>query len=252
MDLCVGVVWFSVGCWSSQDEQMEKRNLRVSALAEGLAAIGLVLAIITVISPYWGRFSNEGSPNSGGTFLFSLFNHFLPVWTFFFRLWHVVFVCQKGPTTPRPVLLLSTLFYSLAHEKCFFKERKEWNHTGIIGAVGSNGLQLLKKEPRESRERERKELRGKWGQKCCLPSPEEEKTVEVLWYLLKSCSPSTSSTFWDIFLPCSLTTGHMITQDSFSFPSLFRFSFYLRHLFLNFSQPERQTRTVCWLVCRPR
>jgi hypothetical protein len=49
---------------------MEKRNLRVSALAKGLAAIGLVLAIITVISPYWGRFSNEGSPNSGGTFLF--------------------------------------------------------------------------------------------------------------------------------------------------------------------------------------
>ena len=45
---------------------MEKRNLRVSALAEGLSAIGLVLAIVTVISPYWGRFSNEGSPNSGG------------------------------------------------------------------------------------------------------------------------------------------------------------------------------------------
>ncbi|XP_057366802.1 uncharacterized protein LOC130687645 [Daphnia carinata] len=44
---------------------MEKRNLRVSALAEGLSAIGLVLAIVTVISPYWGRFSNEGSPNSG-------------------------------------------------------------------------------------------------------------------------------------------------------------------------------------------
>nr|CAH0099833.1 unnamed protein product [Daphnia galeata] len=44
---------------------MEKRNLRVSALAEGLAAIALILAIVTVISPYWGRFSNEGSPNSG-------------------------------------------------------------------------------------------------------------------------------------------------------------------------------------------
>lgn len=172
MDLCVGVVWFSVGCWSSQDEQMEKRNLRVSALAEGLAAIGLVLAIITVISPYWGRFSNEGSPNSGGTFLFSLFNHFLPVWTFFFRLWHVVFVCQKGPTTPRPVLLLSTLFYSLAHEKCFFKERKEWNHTGIIGAVGSNGLQLLKKsQGKVERERE----------KSC----EENGVRNVVYLLLK-------------------------------------------------------------------
>ena len=47
---------------------MEKRNLRVSALAEGLAAIALILAIVTVISPYWGRFSNEGSPNSGGKF----------------------------------------------------------------------------------------------------------------------------------------------------------------------------------------
>ncbi|KAK4016685.1 hypothetical protein OUZ56_031648 [Daphnia magna] len=44
---------------------MEKRNLRVSALAEGLSAVGLVLAIITVISPYWGRFSSEGPPNSG-------------------------------------------------------------------------------------------------------------------------------------------------------------------------------------------
>jgi hypothetical protein len=53
---------------------MEKRNLRVSALAEGLAAIALILAIVTVISPYWGRFSNEGSPNSGGKFFY-----FLPV-----------------------------------------------------------------------------------------------------------------------------------------------------------------------------
>lgn len=162
------------------------------------------------------------------------------------------FVCLS--TTPRPVLLLSTLFYSLAHEKCFLKERKEWNHTGIIGAVGSNGLQLLKKSQGKV-ERERKELRGKWGQKCCLPSPEEEKTVEVLWYLLTSCSPSSSSscTFWDIFLPCSLTTGHMITQDSFS--SLFSLSFFPflpSPSFLEFSQPERQTKTVCWLVCRPR
>ena len=65
---CVRGNWKCVGCWSSQDEQMEKRNLRVSALAEGLAAIALILAIVTVISPYWGRFSNEGSPNSGGKF----------------------------------------------------------------------------------------------------------------------------------------------------------------------------------------
>ena len=43
-----------------------KRRLKVSALAEGLAATSLVLSLATVASPYWGRFSNEGSPSSGG------------------------------------------------------------------------------------------------------------------------------------------------------------------------------------------
>lgn len=43
-----------------------KRRLKVSALAEGLSATSLVLSVVTVASPYWGRFSNDGSPSSGG------------------------------------------------------------------------------------------------------------------------------------------------------------------------------------------
>ena len=46
---------------------METRNFRVSAAVEGLAVASLGLAVITVISPYWGRFSNQASLNSGGT-----------------------------------------------------------------------------------------------------------------------------------------------------------------------------------------
>jgi hypothetical protein len=45
---------------------METRNFRVSAITEALSVVGLALAVITVISPYWGRFSNEGHANSGG------------------------------------------------------------------------------------------------------------------------------------------------------------------------------------------
>jgi len=43
-----------------------QRNLRVSLAAEALSVLSLILAIVTLISPYWGRFSNEGSPNTGG------------------------------------------------------------------------------------------------------------------------------------------------------------------------------------------
>jgi hypothetical protein len=45
---------------------METRNFRVSAITEALSVVSLALAVITVISPYWGRFSNEGHANSGG------------------------------------------------------------------------------------------------------------------------------------------------------------------------------------------
>ena len=55
---------------------MEKRNVRVSAGAEALSVLGLVLAVVTVISPFWGRFSNEGNPNTGGKSPF--FFPFLP------------------------------------------------------------------------------------------------------------------------------------------------------------------------------
>lgn len=42
-----------------------KRRLKVSALAEGLSATSLALSVVTVASPYWGRFSNEESSSSG-------------------------------------------------------------------------------------------------------------------------------------------------------------------------------------------
>ena len=46
---------------------MEKqRNLRVSLAAEALSVLSLILAIVTLISPYWGRFSNEANVFSGG------------------------------------------------------------------------------------------------------------------------------------------------------------------------------------------
>jgi hypothetical protein len=55
---------------------MEKRNVRVSAGAEALSVLGLVLAVVTVISPFWGRFSNEGNPNTGGN-TFNIHSFFL-------------------------------------------------------------------------------------------------------------------------------------------------------------------------------
>lgn len=59
-----------------KDEQMEKRNVRVSAGAEALSVLGLVLAVVTVISPFWGRFSNEGNPNTGGNIHIIFFLYF--------------------------------------------------------------------------------------------------------------------------------------------------------------------------------
>lgn len=53
---------------------MEKRNVRVSAGAEALSVLGLVLAVVTVISPFWGRFSNQGNPNTGGKLVIYLLN----------------------------------------------------------------------------------------------------------------------------------------------------------------------------------
>lgn len=133
-------------------------------------------------------------------------------------------------TSPGAVVIYSVLFTGA--RKMFFKRKKRMKSHGYYRCCGIQRAPTLKKSQGKV-ERERKELRGKWGQKCCLPSPEEEKTVEVLWYLLTSCSPSSSSscTFWDIFLPCSLTTGHMITQDSFSSLLSFLFPFFTFAIF---------------------
>ncbi len=120
----------------SQDEQMGKRNLRVSALAEGLSAIGLVLAIVTVISPYWGRFSNEGSPNSGG--------NVFPDYTTYHRSFPVsscvcVVLCLFGtPVSVRFFFPPSSSSYALAiwsHGKVRRRKKEKTNNITRVLSV---------------------------------------------------------------------------------------------------------------------
>ena len=95
-----------------EDEQMEtKRNLRVSAAATVLSLVSLVLAVVAVVSPYWGRFSNDGSPNSGGKYYY--FHHF-SLWrddggdTMRGRKWGPSAICRVKVRRGKVLFLLSS------------------------------------------------------------------------------------------------------------------------------------------------